>query len=76
MQIFRRFYLLVMPLALGGCVSTQMQGYADRDLPSRPLSHVVAIVNAPISVTDSIQTAIADEATKLGVSTNPAIFSI
>jgi hypothetical protein len=37
-----------LAFAVAGCVTTSMQGYADKDLPSQRLMHVAAVVGAPL----------------------------
>lgn len=52
---------------LSGCITTSMQGYADRDLPARPVKHIAAYVVAPTGLATSFQSSIAQEATKRGI---------
>ncbi len=52
---------------LSGCITTSMQGYADRELPARPIKHIAAYVVAPTALTTSFQSSIAQEATKHGI---------
>jgi hypothetical protein len=54
-------------LALTGCVTTSMQGYADNTPPSHPITHIAAYVAAPIDLRDSLERSLADEANKHGV---------
>jgi hypothetical protein len=66
--MFRKFLIVAFfALSLGGCVSTSMQGYADRELPTRPVSHVVALVVAPTPLAESMQASLTSEASKRGV---------
>ncbi|MGO4871298.1 MAG: hypothetical protein ACLPGW_11915 [Roseiarcus sp.] len=62
----------VVSLSLGGCVTTSMQGYADRDLPSHPVSHVAVLIIAPPPLSESFQTNLAIEASKRGVTIEDA----
>jgi hypothetical protein len=50
-----------------------MQGYADRQLPARPVSHVVAYVSAPLSITNALQSSIANEARRRGIVAEDAL---
>lgn len=52
---------------LSGCITTSMQGYADRDPPARPVKHLAAYVVAPTGLATSFQTSIAQEAAKRGI---------
>lgn len=54
-------------LLLSGCITTSMQGYADRDPPSRPIQRIAAYVVAPTALAASFQSSIAEEARKRGV---------
>jgi hypothetical protein len=49
-----------------------MQGYADRDLPARPIQHIAAYVVAPTALASSFQSSIAEEAAKQGISAEDA----
>ncbi len=49
-----------------------MQGYADRDLPARPIQRVAAYVVAPTALASSFQSSIAEEAAKRGVGAEDA----
>ena len=55
---------ILVALSLGGCVTASMQGYADRDLPSNPVTHIAAFVNAPLPLSEAIQIGVAGEAEK------------
>ncbi|WP_325609010.1 hypothetical protein [Pseudorhodoplanes sp.] len=54
-------------------MTTSMQGYADRQLPTKPISHIVAYVAAPSSLSSSIQVSIATEAKKHGIVAEDAL---
>jgi hypothetical protein len=58
---------------LSACVTTSMQGYADRELPTRPVSRIVAYVAGPGPLVSSIQSSIRDEATKRGIEADDAL---
>jgi hypothetical protein len=49
-------------LLLSGCITTSMQGYADRQLPVRPVQRIAAYVVAPAALAASFQSSIAEEA--------------
>jgi hypothetical protein len=57
---------------LSGCITTAMQGYADRDLPARPIQRLAAYVVAPAALASSFQSSIAEEATKRGIGAEDA----
>lgn len=58
---------------LSACVTTSMQGYADRELPIRPISRIVAYVAGPGPLVSSIQSSIRDEAAKRGIAADDAL---
>jgi hypothetical protein len=62
----------VAALALGGCVTTSMQGYADRQAPDHPIRHIVALVNAPLPLATSFQASLASEAAKRSIAIDDA----
>jgi hypothetical protein len=57
---------------LSGCITTAMQGYADRDLPARPVKHIATYVVAPTALATSFQSSIAEEAAKRGIGADDA----
>jgi hypothetical protein len=67
-------FVLLCPIAvlLSGCITTTMQGYADRDLPMRPIQRMAAYVVAPSALASSFQSSIAEEAAKRGVGAEDA----
>jgi hypothetical protein len=70
-----RFAFLLPCLAavlLSGCITTSMQGYADRDLPTRPVKHIATYVVAPTALATSFQSSIAQEAAKRGLGADDA----
>jgi hypothetical protein len=70
-----RFFFLfpcMAALLLTGCITTAMQGYADRDLPTRPVKHIAAYVVAPLALATSFQSSITQEAAKRGVAADDA----
>ena len=60
-------------LALAGCTSTTIQGYADRDLPSKAAQHIAAYVAAPGPLASSMEASIAEEARKRGILAEDAL---
>jgi hypothetical protein len=59
-------------LLLTGCITTSMQGYADRNLPTRPVKHIATYVVAPAALAASFQSSIAQEAAKHGIGADDA----
>ena len=59
--------VLLNTLFLAACTRTTIQGYADRDLPAKPLQHLAAYVAAPEALASSMQASIAQEAQKRGI---------
>jgi hypothetical protein len=59
-------------ILLSGCITTSMQGYADRDLPPRPVKHIATYVVAPTALATSFQLSIAEEAAKRGIGADDA----
>jgi hypothetical protein len=57
---------------LSGCITTTMQGYADRNLPARPVQRIVTYVVAPTALAASFQSSIAQEAAKRGIGAEDA----
>jgi hypothetical protein len=58
---------------LSGCITTDMQGYADRQLPQHPIQRMVALVAAPPTLVPSLQSSIAQEAKKRGIPVEDAL---
>jgi hypothetical protein len=65
--------LAVTGMALSACVTTSIQGYADRDIPARPIQHIAAYVAAPGVLASNIQARISEEASKRGVIAEDAL---
>jgi hypothetical protein len=65
--------VLIPALGVSGCIQTTMQGYADRELPAKPVSHLVAYVAGPTPLVSSIQSSINEEARKRGVAAQDAL---
>jgi hypothetical protein len=49
-----------------------MQGYADRQLPAKPIRHIAALVSAPGALGPQIQASVIEEAQKRGVAAQDA----
>ena len=62
-----------LAFSVAGCVTTSMQGYADRVLPSQRLTHVAAVVSAPLPLAQSLQASLATEGAKNGVAVEDAL---
>jgi hypothetical protein len=58
---------------LPGCITTAMQGYADRELPAKPVSRIIAYVAGPTALVTSIQANVSDEARKRGLTAKDAL---
>jgi hypothetical protein len=63
----------VLALVLAGCSSTTIQGYADRDLPAKPIQHIAAYVSAPAPLATSMQASILEQAHKRGAFAEDAL---
>ena len=59
--------LAVSTLLLSACVTTDMQGYADRQLPQQPIQRIAALVAAPPGLASSLQSSVAQEGKKRGI---------
>ena len=64
---------VLVAVTLSACVTTSMQGYADRELPAKPVSRIVAYVTGPGALVTSIQSNIRDEAAKRGIEADDAL---
>jgi hypothetical protein len=53
-----------LALGLSACITTSMQSYADRELPGKPVSHIIAYVSAPGPLAASVQGNVQEEARK------------
>lgn len=65
--------LALAALVLSACVTMDMQGYADRQLPQHPVQRVVALVAAPGPLASSLQSSIQQEARRHGVLAQDAL---
>lgn len=64
--------LCLAAMLLSGCITTAMQGYADRDLPAQPVQRIAAYVVAPTAQASSFQSSIAEEPAKRGIGAEDA----
>jgi hypothetical protein len=70
----KRFVVAVVAtISLSGYITTSMQGYADRELPAKPVSRIVAYVAGPGPLASRIQSSISEEARKSGVIAQDAL---
>lgn len=70
----KRFICVVAAaLSLSGCITTSMQGYADRQLPAKPVGRIVAYVAGPGPLVSSIQASVSEEAKKRGLVAEDAL---
>lgn len=60
-------------LTLSACVTTSMQGYADREIPAQPLQRIVVYVAAQGPLTAALQTRASEEALKHHVIADDAL---
>ncbi|HUI14054.1 MAG TPA: hypothetical protein VL048_11370 [Xanthobacteraceae bacterium] len=59
--------LTAVSMVLSACITTDMQGYADRQLPQQPIQRIAALVAAPPGLAASLQSSIAQEGKKRGI---------
>lgn len=69
----RALPIIAFASILAGCITTSMQGYADREPPKKAISHIVAYVAAPTSLAASIHASINSEAKSRGVIAEDAL---
>ncbi len=60
-------------ISLSGCITTSMQGYADRELPAKPVSRIIAYIAGPSPLVSSIQASVSEEANKRGLVAEDAL---
>jgi hypothetical protein len=72
-RVMRIFAVVAAAISLSGCITTSMQGYADRQLPEKPVSKIVAYVAGPGPIVSNMQASIAEEARKRGVVAQDAL---
>ncbi|WBL78802.1 hypothetical protein I3J27_38740 [Bradyrhizobium xenonodulans] len=73
LRIVQLLVLLSGAISLSGCITTSMQGYADRDLPAKPVKRVIAYVAAQGPLATNIQSNIQEEARKHQVDAEDAL---
>jgi hypothetical protein len=72
-SVTRSICLVAAAINLSGCISTSMQGYADRELPAKPVSRIIAYVAGPNPLASSIQASVSEEAKKRGLVAEDAL---
>jgi hypothetical protein len=65
--------IVLLGFCLTGCIETTMQGYADRELPAKPVSRIVAYVAGPGPLVANIQASVGEEARKRGIVAQDAL---
>lgn len=65
--------LALAAMTLSACITTDMQGYADRQLPQHPIQRMVALVAAPPALASSLQSSVTQEAKKRGIPVEDAL---
>jgi hypothetical protein len=69
----RTVCVIAAAISLTGCITASMQGYADRELPAKPVSRIIAYVAGPAPLVSSIQTSVSEEARKRGLVAEDAL---
>jgi hypothetical protein len=69
----RVLVVAVAALGVAACSSITMQGYADNQLPARPIQHIAAYVAAPTPLATSMQAGIAEHARRHAVLAEDAL---
>ncbi|SRR6266851_1858687 len=59
---------------LCSCTQTTIEGYADRELRSRALTHIVTYVSAPTSISNETQASLTAQAARHGVTHDNAFY--
>lgn len=67
MRLIAGVFAIFCASLLSSCITTSMQGYADRSLPTQPIKHIATYVNAPTALASSFQSSVAGESAKLGI---------
>jgi hypothetical protein len=65
--------LVLAATVLSACVTTDMQGYADRQLPQHPVQRMAVLVAAPGPLASSLQSSVQQEARRHGVFAEDAL---
>jgi len=68
-----RFFVPFVAVAIAGCTSTSIQGYADRELPAAGVRRIAAYVAAPVGLASSMQASLAEEGRNHGVAVEDAL---
>jgi hypothetical protein len=69
----RSLFAAALGMSVSGCVTASMQGYADRVLPSQPVTHIAALVSAPLPLAQALQASLGDEALIMHVKLDDAL---
>jgi hypothetical protein len=72
MRLFAGIFAIFCATSLSACITTSMQGYADRNLPTQPIKHIATYVVAPTALAVSFQSSIAEQAAKRGIGAEDA----
>ena len=72
MRLLTGFFAIACAIPLSACISTSMQGYADRNLPTKPIKHIATYVVAPPALSVSFQSSIAEQAGRRGIGAEDA----
>jgi hypothetical protein len=73
MQVLRVVPLILAALTLSACITTSMQGYADREAPQHPIQRIALLISAPPAMATSLQSNFTDEARKRGLLAEDAL---
>lgn len=60
-------FLVAVSFTLSGCITTSMQGYADREPPQHAVRRLAALISAPGGLASSLETSVAQEAQRRGL---------
>jgi hypothetical protein len=66
-------FAVLSAVTLSACITTDMQGYADRQLPQHQIQRMVALVAAQPALASNLQSSIVEEAKKRGVLAEDAL---
>jgi hypothetical protein len=66
-------FVVLSAVTLSACITTDMQGYADRQLPQHPIQRMAAMVAAQPALASNLQSSIVEEAKKRGVLAEDAL---
>jgi hypothetical protein len=71
--IVRAGFAAFAALTLSACVTTSMQGYADREIPAQPLQRIVVYVAAQGPLAATLQASVGEEARRHRVTADDAL---